>query len=167
MRTTSPEDRQSTAHPSNTARDWFGCLSTGFLYYYLTSMIVGIAVVFGHDLLPRSGHPLAKQDDALHAFANWDGEWYLRIVTSGYAYDASKPSTVAFFPAYPLLSWGLATATGVDPVVSLLLVAHACLIAAFALTLAYVRVRFPDARQELGQYVLLSLAVQRGFPDGR
>jgi hypothetical protein len=155
----SQANRRSEPLPSKMRRDWLSCLSTGFLYYYLTSMIVGIAVVLGHDLLPRSGHPLAKQDDALHAFANWDGEWYLRIVTSGYAYDATKPSTVAFFPAYPLLAWGLACATGVDPVVALLIVAHASLIAAFALTLAYVRLRFPDARQELGEYVLLSLGL--------
>ena len=102
----SQTDRRTEPLPSKRRQDWLSCLSTGFLYYYLTSMIVVIAVVLGHDLLPRTGHPLAKQDDALHAFANWDGEWYLRIVTSGYAYDATKPSRVAFFPAYPLLAWG-------------------------------------------------------------
>jgi hypothetical protein len=135
------------------------CLSIGFLHYYLTSMIVVLAAVFGHDLLPQSRDPLAKQDDALHVFANWDGKWYLSIVQRGYAYDATKPSNVAFFPAYPLLAWGVARATGVGPVVSLLIISHASLIAAFVLTLAYVRVRFPDDKRELGEYVLLSLGL--------
>jgi hypothetical protein len=39
------------------------------------------------------------------------------------------------------------------------MVSHASLIAAFALTLAYVRLRFPDDKQELGEYVLLSLGL--------
>jgi len=145
--------------PSNAGRDWLSCVSTGFLYYYLTTMIVVVAAVLGHDLLPRSRDPRATQDDALHAFANWDGEWYLSIVERGYAYDTTKRSSVAFFPAYPLLAWGLARATGVDPIVSLLIISHASLIAAFALTLAYVRLRFPDDKQELGEYVLLSLGL--------
>jgi hypothetical protein len=145
--------------PSNLGRDWLSFLSTGFLYYYLTTMIVIMAVVLGHDLLPRSQHPLAKPGDALHAFANWDGEWYLSIVTSGYSYDSAKPSSVAFFPVYPLLAQGLAHATGLDPVVSLLIVLHASLIAAFALIIAYVRLRYSDNKRELGDYVLLSLGL--------
>jgi hypothetical protein len=150
---------QRTKPLANPGWDWLSCLSSGFLYYYLTSMIVVIAAMLGHDLLPRPQHPLAKRGDALHAFANWDGEWYERIVTSGYAYDPARPSSVAFFPAYPLLARGLVCFTGLDPVVSLLIVSHASLIAAFALTLAYVRRRYPDGCRELGQYVLLSLGL--------
>lgn len=159
LTSSSRENQDSEPLPANREPNWLSCLTSGFLYYYLTSMIVALAVVFGHDLLPRSRHPLAKQDDALHAFANWDGEWYLRIVHNGYAYDATKPSSVAFFPAYPLLAWGIVRATGVDPVVALLIVSHTALIAAFALALAYVRLRFPNDKQEFGGYVLLSLGM--------
>jgi hypothetical protein len=107
-------------------------------------MIVIVAAVLGHDLILPTKFPLSKPEDALHGFANWDGEWYLRIAQSGYDYDPSQPSSVAFFPAYPLLARGVSRVLGVDPVVSLLVVSHASLIAAFALTVAYVRLRFPD-----------------------
>lgn len=159
MNAESQGNQRSAQLPSNRRHDWLACWSIGFLYYYLTSMIVVIAAVLGHDLLPRSRQPLGKPDDVLHAFANWDGEWYLGIVQNGYAYDSTKPSSVAFFPAYPLLAWGVARATGVDPVVSLLIVSHTSLLAAFALTLAYVRLRFPNDGGELGPYVLLCLGL--------
>lgn len=159
MSPTSPVNQHARLLPTKSRQDWLSCLSSGFLYYYLTSMIVVVAVGLGHDLLPRSRHPVAKQDDALHALANWDGEWYLRIVEKGYAYDSARPSSVAFFPAYPLLAWGVVQTTGIEPVVALLFVSHASLIATLALALAYVRLRFPQERQELGQYVLLSLGL--------
>jgi hypothetical protein len=42
-----------------------------------------------------------------HPFANmwarWDAGWYLEIARTGYSYQAGSPSTVAFFPLYPLL----------------------------------------------------------------
>jgi hypothetical protein len=122
-------------------------------------MLVVVAVVFGHDLLTLSKHPLAKRRDALHAFANWDGEWYERIVTSGYFYDPARPSSVAFFPAYPLLARGLVSVTGIRSALALVIVAHASLIAAFVLTLAYVRRRYPEGCPDLRQYVLLSLGL--------
>jgi hypothetical protein len=70
----SQASQHSEPLPSNVGRDWLSCLSTGFLYYYLTSMMVVVAAVLGHDLLPRAKHAVAKSTDALHAFANWDGE---------------------------------------------------------------------------------------------
>ncbi len=59
----------------------------------------------------------------------------------------------------PVACLGVSPRYGVDPIVSLLIISHASLIAAFALTLAYVRLRFPDEKQELGEYVLLSLGL--------
>jgi hypothetical protein len=153
------EASQGTKPLANSGSDWLSCLSRGFLYYYFTSTIVVVAAVLGNDLLPRPKHPLAKAGDALHAFANWDGEWYERIVTSGYAYDPARPSSVAFFPAYPLLARGLACSTGLDPAVSLLVVSHVSLVAAFALSIAYVRLRYSDGRAGLGEYVVLSLGL--------
>lgn len=39
----------------------------------------------------------------LGAFTWWDGWWYVGIAEHGYAYVPGRQSSVAFFPAYPLL----------------------------------------------------------------
>jgi len=39
----------------------------------------------------------------LHAFANWDSGWYLKIAQDGYQYLSGEASNVVFFPLYPLL----------------------------------------------------------------
>lgn len=42
-----------------------------------------------------------------HSLVAWDGKWYLQIATSGYEYRHFKYSSIAFFPAYPLIARGL------------------------------------------------------------
>ena len=38
--------------------------------------------------------------------SNWDGIWYLRVLTQGYAKHAStKQNTLGFLPLYPVLTW--------------------------------------------------------------
>lgn len=39
----------------------------------------------------------------LAGWAQWDSGWYHRIASDGYSFIADQQSTVAFFPAYPLL----------------------------------------------------------------
>ena len=39
----------------------------------------------------------------LAGWAQWDSGWYHEIAEDGYAYVAGRQSTVAFFPAYPLV----------------------------------------------------------------
>lgn len=39
----------------------------------------------------------------LAGWAQWDSGWYHRIATAGYSYVEGGQSTVAFFPAYPLV----------------------------------------------------------------
>lgn len=39
----------------------------------------------------------------LAGWAQWDSGWYHQIATHGYSYVAGQQSTVAFFPAYPLV----------------------------------------------------------------
>jgi hypothetical protein len=37
---------------------------------------------------------------------NWDGKWYLEILTRGYpSHVAHKQTTLGFFPLYPLVTW--------------------------------------------------------------
>lgn len=39
----------------------------------------------------------------LAGWAQWDSGWYRQIATDGYSYVVGQQSTVAFFPAYPLV----------------------------------------------------------------
>jgi len=58
----------------------------------------------------------------LDGWANWDGQWYLRIARLGY----QSVNATAFFPLYPLAVRGLATVSG-----------HAWVAAAVAASLAF------------------------------
>ena len=47
--------------------------------------------------------PAFTGPDWLAGWAQWDSGWYHRIAADGYSYVAGQQSTVAFFPAYPLV----------------------------------------------------------------
>lgn len=50
-------------------------------------------------IFPTKTHP-----DFLNAFSQWDGQWYLEILTKGYWYKgASVQSPVIFFPLFPMI----------------------------------------------------------------
>jgi hypothetical protein len=74
------------------------------------------------------GDPEAKPG-FLDAFASWDGQWYLDIVTNGYWWSGPQTqSNVVFFPLYPLLGKIVGTLVG-DPRWGLFIVTHAALAA--------------------------------------
>ncbi|MHB8877451.1 MAG: mannosyltransferase family protein [Myxococcaceae bacterium] len=52
----------------------------------------------------------------LDMWIRWDAGWYTGIATDGYYFSSAQQSSVAFFPAYPLLI-GALTRLGVDPFV--------------------------------------------------
>ena len=51
---------------------------------------------------PRLAPPF-RGPSWLAGWAQWDSGWYHRIATEGYSYVVGRQSTVAFFPAYPLV----------------------------------------------------------------
>lgn len=142
------------------SRLWRGC-ALGFAFYCLTSIVVVVAVVFAVDFVPvYTGHPESQtRVDLPSAFAAWDGVWYVRIVSAGYAYDPERMSTVAFFPLYPWLATALVYVTGIRPEWALLFVSHGALIGVFSLLAAYVHRRFPEADAELVEYTLLAMGL--------
>jgi hypothetical protein len=119
---------------------------TGLLFYALSSAVVLLSAWFGHHFLQRWPGWDDDGKDYLGALCRFDGNWYLGIATEGYAYDPSKPSSVAFFPAYPLAARAVAGLSGCRPEVATLFVAHAFLAATFVLLHAYVRVRAAAGR---------------------
>jgi hypothetical protein len=127
----------------------------------MTTLVVACAVIAGaHFFKPNLRMPPdPNPDDLISSFARWDGQLYKGIVVDGYSYDPDRQSTLAFFPAYPLLGRLLVCITGARPDLALLAVAHLCLASAFILTVAYVRERYKGNPPELAGYVLLALGL--------
>ncbi len=133
----------------------------GAAFYYFTSLIVVVGVVFAVDFVPlHRSHPSSQtRVDLVSAFSAWDGEWYVRIASAGYSYDPKRMSSVAFFPLYPWLAGAIVHATGLRPEWALLIVSHAALVAAFVLVAAYVQQRFPTAGPDLAAWTLLAFGL--------
>ena len=133
----------------------------GLPFYYLTSLIVIVAVVFAVDFVPLcTRHPGSrKRVDLLSAFSAWDGEWYAQIASAGYSYDPERMSSVAFFPLYPSLAGALVHTTGMRAESALLVVSHGALMGLFVLLVMYVRQRFPGAGAGLAEFTVLAMGL--------
>lgn len=121
-------------------------LRTGLLFYALSSAVVVLSVWFGHTFIARWPGWEDDGKDFLGALCRYDGNWYLGIVTEGYSYDPARPSSVAFFPAYPLAARVVVALVGCRPEVGTLFVAHTFFAATFVLLHAYVRMRAANGR---------------------
>src|SRR5437867_6654566 len=113
-------------------------LATALAAYLSTLIIVVSGVLIGNRHMSLSGDAVARRD-LIHAFANWDGRWYCRILENGYVYDPRKPSSVAFFPGYPLLGRVVSDVSASDSQTALLVISHLCLLGAFLTFAAYLR----------------------------
>jgi len=133
-------------------------LILAFSCYWLGLVMVVAGVAAGVDLLPRQSGPNQNESGFINAFGAWDGWWYTKIVVEGYAFDDSRPSSVAFFPAYPLLGHCLHRLSGLSAHLSLLALTHVCLISAFMVFESYVRQRAPG-NQELSEFALISFSL--------
>src|SRR5204862_523036 len=111
---------------------------TGVICYWSTGYIVVLGLFFGTEYVNRSTRRGYSFHYAGEAYANWDGQWYKKIASDGYDYRLDAPSSVAFFPAYPLLGGGLARIAGIRPELALLVVSNSFLIVLFWLTVRYV-----------------------------
>jgi hypothetical protein len=76
----------------------------------------------------------------------WDAElWYISIARDGYTYDPDFPSSMGFFPFYPLLI-RLFGFVFTDLRVAAIVVSHVCLIAAGLIFNALINVDYKDQR---------------------
>ncbi len=76
----------------------------------------------------------------LAGWAQWDSGWYHRIAADGYSYVAGQQSTVAFFPAYPVVVGALGVLVD-DPYLAGIAVTLAAGVAVAALFAAWARPR--------------------------
>jgi hypothetical protein len=157
--TTTSLKSESLSAPASSSPGMLWYAFTGLLYYFLTSLIPVLSVVFGYEYItpPADGPPTAT--DPVAAFASWDGKWYKLILEEGYRYDPTAGSVVAFFPAYPLLGRVVAESTGWSSDVALLVVAHLSLAVTFVILAAYARLRYGGSDERLISYVLLAFGL--------
>jgi len=124
-------------------------LEVGLAVYALTWIVVIAGIAFGRTAVEPSLGPhspprrAATGDALLDTLTLWDGQWYLEIAERGYSYSPDVRSSVAFFPAYPLLVAGASALTRLPPDWVALLISHGFLLATYLLLFAYVRRRFP------------------------
>jgi hypothetical protein len=74
--------KQSEAREDESAhRSLLDSLFGGLFNYYLTTLVVVLAIMFAFDFVQLSTrHRDAKRIDLLNCFATWDGLFYERIV---------------------------------------------------------------------------------------
>ena len=127
--------------------------------YALTYIPVLLGLLFSVDILSPLTAPAAESVDLVSSCYHFDALHYLDIIRYGYSYDPARPSLVAFFPAYPSLSWSLSKIAGLSPDVGALLVANLFLLGSFFFLARWLRLRWPDAMAEQRLLVLASLGL--------
>jgi hypothetical protein len=77
----------------------------------LTSVLAWVTY---HTVGPTPGHDYLNGPEWLDAWFQGDSGWYYSIVENGYFYHPGQQSSVAFFPAYPLLVRAVGAILGLD-----------------------------------------------------
>lgn len=95
----------------------------------------------------------------LSGWAQWDSGWYFRIATKGYSYVPGRQSSVAFFPAYPLVVAAVAAVEGQAYVAGIVVTLAAGAVVAVLLSI-WLRARLapPAARTALAAFLLFPYA---------
>jgi hypothetical protein len=95
----------------------------------------------------------------LRGWAQWDSGWYERIASSGYSFVHGEQSTVAFFPAYPLVMRVFDSLTG-NTYVAGIIVTFVCGAGVAALLFLWLRDRLSPAAAwtALAAYLLFPYA---------
>ncbi len=151
-----PQETGAASMPKESAArhplsgEWLDDVVAGLFAYYITSLPVLLGVLFGASFVGRTVHA----DDPIAACVRFDAARHLDIIRNGYSYDPKEQSTVAFFPAYPLLARWLGLATGMAPDEAALLVANVSLMGAFIFLARWTRMRWPEATDDQRFFVL-------------
>jgi len=142
-------------------------LRAGLCCYCATLPLVLVCILIGHYYLP---HLPSNQDGPrippspnpiMHILSRWDGQWHLINASTGYFYNPDRMSSVAFFPAYPILVWAVERTTPFSLRFSGLIVSQFFLIASLVLLYRYIAVtRSPSPKTPLvAWYAMFALMV--------
>lgn len=123
----------------------------------LIAFVASRLVIFGVILLSKTivvpgqfSHP----GGLLSILTHWDGGWYLRIAQEGYSFQPGKPSSIGFFPLYPMLIW-LFSGLFIKASIAAVIISNAFLLAAGLLLNALVRIDYRDAAISCAAVTLL------------
>ncbi len=115
------------------------------LLAFVSSRIVIFAVIFLSRLVFVRG-PFWHPGGVMSVLLQWDGElWYVNIARNGFSYSPILPSSMGFFPFYPLLI-RVASFVFHDFRVAALVVSHLCFFSAGLLLNALVNLDYRDRR---------------------
>jgi len=103
---------------------------------------VFVGASFGVKLVVKANEPRGF----LGSLARIDGLNYQEVAEQGYSYQDGVASSVAFFPAFPVAARWLSRMTGMDTVLSMVLISNTCCFASFVLMGVYLQRRhaWPD-----------------------
>lgn len=131
-----------------------------FYFLCVSNLIVALGMVAGSALLKKSPGPWGHTFDYHgEVYAHWDGQWYKLIARDGYSYGPFQCSSVAFFPAYPLLGGLASKTTGLPPEISLFIISNLALAGTFVIFAKYLQLRFPEPGSLVRDYSLLCLGI--------
>lgn len=134
-------------------------LAIGLLVYLFSTAPVLLGVFFGMDFVRLANPRDLQRPHFLDATSRFDGWHYKEITEVGYSYNEKKRSTVAFFPAYPLLGCLVRFFTGWSPALALLVVSNVMLATTFAALYSFLRARWPDAASGQRHLALALVAI--------
>lgn len=138
---------------------WSTYVAIGAVAYLANGFVVLLGISFGVDYVFKDNSaPDAPKPGYVQACSRFDGLHYLEIAKEGYSFDPARRSTVAFFPAYPLITRMITVATGWNAALSLLIVSNAMLLASFIFYAAYLRCRSPALDPRSQRLALLLFA---------
>ena len=119
--------------------------------------VVGVALVPPNEPAGVPGWPAPDLTPGWHnlftSWERWDGLWFLRIASAGYAVG---DGSAAFFPLYPLIVRGFSFALGGHPLGAALIVSNVSCLAAMVTVYRLTEFEF-DARRARNTIVLMSL----------
>lgn len=108
----------------------------------------GVVALSVRTFAPNRWYPSPLPNPDLNAmfdgWLRWDGVWYTRIATSGYAYTPGEQSPVAFFPGYPIVVRAASIVTR-NPAIAAVVVAAVAGWTAFVLLRRWCLLRCPPA----------------------
>jgi hypothetical protein len=106
-----------------------------------SDMMIGLGLYLMSSIIVQAGFRREGVTDPREASFHFDGGHYFAIAETGYQYDPTQASNVAFFPAYPLLGKAIATLMGCAARTALWIVSQISLVAAFTFFAAFLRTK--------------------------
>lgn len=134
-------------------------VAVGLLCYTSTSLLVLLGLTVGSRLSHQGWATKTEGVGALSPYFQTDGLAYRSIAVDGYRYDPERPSSVAFFPGYPLLARVVSWATGLCLEVSLVATAHVFLAGSFIVLAVYLSYRREDLPRKQALATLLAFGL--------